>query len=69
MRRGPYRQNEKFEPKGEVRLLFPDGVKCPKGCGSTLNKHDPVGMLQHNCGPWASRAARMGDRPTRSSVA
>lgn len=72
MSRNRYRQHLKHgdDPKGEVRLLFPGGVKCPRGCGATLNQGDRIGMLLHVCDPVAtSRHARMGDRRTRSSVA
>lgn len=72
MSRNRYRQHARREddPQGEVRLLFPNGEKCPRGCGATLNPGDPVGRLTHRCDLWGtSRAALRGDRRTRSSVA
>jgi hypothetical protein len=71
MSRNRYRQHLKHgpEPKGEVRVLFPSGEKCPGGCGATLNPGDPVGRLMHRCDAWGKHQAQRGDRRTRSSVA
>lgn len=44
---------------GEVRPLFPNGIKCPRGCGSTLNQGDKIGMLLHRCDAWGQPNANM----------